>query len=299
MKKSFVVVLIFLLGTLWAGGERESGPLTLSFPKTISSIPLLELIEEFPQEYEGVEFTDHGLGLASLVSQDVDVLATGYILGLKRALSAGDVAHFQTYVWGVASLVTKEPLVSLSQLSGGTLVLPFRDSPLDLQYRALLEKEGLTDQVEIQYAPFPQAAALLAQGQVQGAVLVEPIASRMVVSSQGYRLQTVTQGWADLTSGDPRSPQVSLFVLQEKRGDPALSLFLKRLRATVQNIRDNPQSYGEKYSEYFQLPSQVIVLALENTWIELLPGAEASHLIQSYGQFLQLGDLPQGFFLEF
>ena len=177
-----VVFLMVFVVSAFGSGNTVTAPenadidqVSLLYPRAVASIPILALIEDHADDYTGEFFTDHPQALAQLVSGQTDVLATGFTVGYNRYRSAGDVVHLVTPVWGVSALMTAQPIDTIADLAGGVVYAPFEGSPIDVYLNAVFAEAGVGDAVQIAYAPFPQAAGLLVQGQADAAMLVEPI----------------------------------------------------------------------------------------------------------------------------
>ncbi len=249
-----------------------TAPVMLLYPRSVSSIPLLALKDAYPGEYEGEFFSDHPQSLARLINGEVDVLATGFVVGYKRHQSAGDIVHLLTAVWGVSALMTAEPMETIDDLAGSTVYAPFEGSPIDLYLKAVLQEAGLREDVEIEYAPFPQAAALLAQGKADAAVLVEPIASKVEMAGQAYRLEN----------------------LEER--STAFSLMAERLRRIVDDINGRPGYYAERYDGDLRFPRPVLQKALENALFDAASRDETVVIIEQYTEALGMANPDPGFY---
>lgn len=290
----------FAAGTGEAATEDATPVLELRYPTSVSSVPLLALLEQYPGDYSGAFFTDHPQALAQLVSGEIDVLATGFSVGLSRYTSAGDLVHLMTPVWGASAFMAARPVSSIAEISGGTVYAPFAGSPIDIYLQASLDQAGASDSVEIAYAPFPQAAALLSEGKATGAVLVEPLATTLELSGRAYRVENLHDGWARLTDGEPRSPQVSLFVTGDfLRGNRTeLALLVGRLEALVAAVAAEPEAYAARFSEALGVPAPVLQTALANTLFDS-PTMEASRqIITQYARVMELEPPGDDFYAE-
>lgn len=271
--------------------------LVLSYPRSVSSIPILALMAEHPEDYTGTFFTDHPQALAQLVNGQTDVLATGFSVGYSRFRSVGDVVHIMTPVWGVSALMTAEDVESIQDLAGGVVYAPFEGSPIDVYLKAILEDAGVRDQVEIEYAPFPQASALLVQGRADAAVLVEPLASKLETDGTAYRLQNLHEGW-ERVSGEERSPQVSFFATTTgmQAIEAEVAVLAERLEELVDAVAEDPAFYAQAFAEDIGFPVPVVERALENTLFDTPDSAETRSLIEEYTGFMDLGTPTDSFY---
>ncbi len=308
MKKLTISIFSLLLlagaADLFARGADESSdasaetrPLTILYPQSVSSIPMLMVIEGYPNDYSGEFFTDHPQALAQLLQGEIDLLSTGYSVGLNRFNAAGDIRLLATPVWSVSALMTAEPIDSLADLAGGTVYSPFEGSPIDIYLNGIFSEAGLTGQVEIAYAPFPQSAGLLAQKKIDAAVLVEPLASKLEIAGAAYRFENLYEGWARVTGGEPRSPQVSVFARASTVDENAasLALFQERYAKAVEAVAADPAGAAAHFAEELGFPVPVVQKALENTLFEMPADAEVKAILESYSRAIGI-ESPAGSF---
>lgn len=300
-----MMLLLVVSGAL-ATGDRETATtgsedldtIVILYPQTVSSIPILALIDQYPHEYAGVAISDHTQALAELISGGADLLASGFAVGFSRYQSAGDLVLVAVPVWGASALMTAEKIGSLADLSGGTIYAPFEGSPIDLHLKAILALDGLTNQVEIAYAPFPQAAALLTEGRAEAAFLVEPIASRLELAGNASRLENVQDGWARLSGGEPRSPQVALFATTSRveQLGARVELLTNRLAAQVEAVTAAPAEFAQRYAEALGFPVHIVRRAIENTLFDLPSPELTRELVDSYARIMDLPSAGADFF---
>lgn len=303
IRRAMTLVGIFLVcgaaTGAWASAvAEESAPVTIRYPQSVSSIPVLALVEDYPEEYSGEFFADHPQALAQLITGETDLLVTGFSVGYSRSQAAGDLVHIATPVWGASAIMVRPDISDIGELAGGTIYAPFEGSPIDLTLRAILQRAGLGDEVEIAYAPFPQAVAILVQGNAEAAVLVEPLASKLEIDGSAHRLMNLTDGWAEVTGGEPRSPQVSVFARRDwARNQPVeVARFTERLADYVEALRDDPAAWALRYAPVLGFPAAVVERAIRNTWFET-PGTKTTRqIITVYTRELSLTPPDQAFF---
>ncbi|HTP57401.1 MAG TPA: ABC transporter substrate-binding protein, partial [Spirochaetia bacterium] len=213
----FLCLALLVSVSIGHGAVRSTGRLRILVPATTSALPFLKIAQEnaVPDADIQVEiFTNHAQALAVLLRGDAELLLSGTSQGWENRLDGSPIVMVDTGVWGLASLVGRDPrITSFSSLKGRKLSLPFPGSPLDFQTRALLSHAGLDPDrdVSISYGPFAQSVARVLSGQVDAAALPEPLATSVVGGNGLLRLVDFPKAWAELNNGDSRSPQVSLF----------------------------------------------------------------------------------------
>ncbi len=284
--KKIVNILFIPLWILTLASGLSSQDIKILVPRTLSSLPALELRDQVIQNQKiQVEiFDDHALAMAALVSGNADILMTGFSTGLSRFLSTGDIQHLATPVWGVSSLVAMDPdLKTLREFKGLTIMVPFAGSPLEVQLKVLLEKEGLLGQVKIDYAPIAQQIPLLIQKKAAGICVPEPLVSRLISGNKALQVFTFAQEWAGVNKGDPRSPQVSLFVKNTRAPNKAiLSQILILWSLALKELGTNPQETSVKFAPELQVTQDLILKGLSNTILELPDTTTTRALINGY-----------------
>lgn len=286
MTRMIPLSLLLIVTTLWGLGqeERPTGTLRIAVPRTVSSAPFFVLQDTIVQGHrvEVEIYDDHPLALTEFLAGRYDVLFTGYQLGLGRWEADRGVRHLGTVVWGVSSLVVTNPsLQGIASLAGKRVLVPFAGSPLEVQLKALLRGAGILDRVTIDYSPITQMPALLLQGRADAICVPEPIVSRLESQGQARALFSFASEWGRLT-GDPRSPQVSLFVRSADL--PARLELFQELRALIKQRAEGlfRDADVERIAQRLELPPALIVRALGNTLFGLPDNPTQLRLLQGY-----------------
>jgi hypothetical protein len=264
------IVCILIFASSCAGKNNPEKTVRISVPFSVSSIPVLNLNGK---EVSGLMITttvfqDHSITLAEFLKGDIDILMTGFTQGTSAYSGNKDVRHIATIVWGVSSLMVRDKSIkNISGLSGKTVIVPFAKSPLDLQLRAILKNKKMTSAVTIEYGPPQQAVALLLSGKTDAVAVPEPIASQLEDDGKAIRLFQFRNEWAEVTNGDTRSPQVSLFAMNKWAGKhtKAIDGLLKMIGETVKETNSDPVHFAELYANRFNLTRGVINTGLANT----------------------------------
>ena len=319
-KTTAIDIFVLLLGAMIVLGSPRAGceepyPATLKIlaPASNSALPLLVLAATDPIEKVDIQteiMLGHPQALAALFRGEADLLFTGTSQGWESYLDGGPLVMVNTGVWGVSYLIGSPDaprIESLAGLAGKRIALPFPGSPLDFQTRYLLEKEGIDPDrdLSISYSPPPQTAALLKKGQIDAAPLPEPLASQLVIGQGLPRLLDYKQLWAAVSGGDPRSPQVSLFVTAGFAGGhrELLAELILAWRQASQQVIEDPAGTAAGYAEVLGFPQEVVRSSIGNT-LFYVPTVEENRrrVVEYYGQVKgylpgKRGDLQADFFL--
>ncbi len=217
-------------------------------------------------------FTDHIMSMAEFVRGDFELLLTGFTLGVSYYFENNDIYLAATPVWGVSSLVTLDPEIkTLQDLGGKTILVPFAKSPLDLQFKYILEQYNLLDAVNIEYAAIGQAVPLLLAGEADGICVPEPLASKLILKNNASSVFKFTEEWGKVNNGEVASPQVSIFVKKnfaDKYPD-FIKQVIGKIDEKITEIENNASIYAEKYAEIFELPVDVMNLGIANTLFKI------------------------------
>jgi len=269
-------------------------------PRSTSSLPLLLLADRDP--IPGVDlraeiFINHAQALAALIRGDVEALLTGTSQGWENYLGGGPLVMVATGVWGVSYLVgsPKAPEIrGLRDLRGRRIALPFPGAPLDFQTRYLLRKAGLDPDrdLEILYSPFGQTVPLLVNGRIDAAPLPEPLATSLVEGRGLRRLVDFQEAWAEAT-GDPRSPQVSLFVTRKTASlrRELLVRLMEEWRRSSRRVSEEASEVAGRYAEVLGMPPEIVARSIPYTLFEVPELRENRRRVEEYYELLR-GFLP-------
>lgn len=263
--------------------------ITILAPQSTSSLPLLQLAADDP--LPGVDiradtFVNHPQALARLLKGDVDFLFTGTSQGWNNYLDGGPMVLINTGVWGVSYLIGRdESITSLADLKGKKLALPFPGAPLDFQTRYMLKEAGLDPDrdVEISYSPFPQTVPKLLADQIDAAPLPEPLATKLVKGQGLRRIVDFQAAWAAVT-GDPKSPQVSLFATKDGIAGQTemIATLVDAWRAATTKVQENPDDAAAQFAETLDVPAPLVAQAIQHTLFWLPSFADNQQRVLAY-----------------
>jgi ABC-type nitrate/sulfonate/bicarbonate transport system substrate-binding protein len=216
------------------------------------------------------QFLAHAQALAILLRGEADLLVTGTSQGWENRLGGSPIVIVDTGIWGVSSLVGRDPSIrSSADLKGKKIALPFPGSPLDLQTRSILARENIDPDrdLTISYGPFPQSIARLVAGQIDAAALPEPLATTAVREKGLLRLFAYADAWARATGGDRMSPQVSLFATESfLRSHAALMPpLIEAWRKASAAVEADPAATASRFASAMSSDPAVLEEAVRNT----------------------------------
>jgi NitT/TauT family transport system substrate-binding protein len=307
-----VLLLLSLLASGLAAQERT--PVRILVPQSTAGLPLMRLAAEGGPAGRVLRcevYLGHPQALALLLRGEADLLLSGTSQGWENYLAGGPLVLVNTGVWGISSLIGAPgsgPIRSLAELAGKRIALPFPGSPLDFQTRCMLARAGLDPErsVRLAYFAFSQSMALLLKGQLDAAPFPEPQATLLVKSQHLPRLLEYSRAWADLSGGDPRSPQLSLFATRDwvRRNASLLRELESGWRRASEEATADPAGTAREGAAPLGFPAGLLEKAIGFTlfWV---PGQEENHRrVVEYYQTVKAylpgerGELGRDFFLE-
>ncbi len=198
---------------------------------------------------------------------------------------------------GLLYVMAKEGAVEngLAGLAGKSLAVPFPNDTPDFVIRALLEREGLTDQVELSTPATPmEAAQMLLAGRVDAAVLAEPVATvaTMRAKQAGASLARVVdlqEAWGAVTGLGPIVPQAGLAVTKafsESHGDLIEPLHAALVAATA-DVLANPQVAGAAAAEALEMPAPMLAASIPHCNLTATKATEARAPLEAMFELMQ------------
>jgi NitT/TauT family transport system substrate-binding protein len=291
--------------------DRQTATMRFLVPQTTAALPFLAMAEDQP--IPGITlkvefFANHAQALALLLRGEVDLLLSGTSQGWENRLDGSPIIMIDTGVWGLSSLVGRDPSIKgFADLKGKRVAVPFPGSPLDFQSRALLAFEKLDPDrdLTISYGPFAQSVQRLVAGQLDAVALPEPMATTVVKNNGLLRLIEYSTAWARLTGGDRRSPQVSLFAMTTYATDHAREIagVVAAWDAASRAVTADPAAAAARFSVALATDPAILEEATRNTLL-VVPGAAENRTrvlayYQAVAKYLPAGPRPldERFFL--
>jgi len=296
----------FFLVLLPGPASADSGaaaPVRILVSQTTAALPFLEMARDgVPGLDLHVDFfVNHAQALAMLLRGESDLLLSGTSQGWENRLDGSPLVMLDTGVWGVSSLVGKDPsLKGFADLKGRRLAVPFPGSPLDFQTRALLAFDKLDPDkdVTISFGPFAQSVQRLIAGQLDAAALPEPLATMVVKKNGLRRIVQYADAWGRLTGGDRESPQVSLFSTEEwaRTHAAVVSSVIGAWRSASAAVSADPQKAAAAFSSTIAVEPAILAEATRNTLLDVpSPADNKTRVLAYYGavsRYLPAGPRP-------
>ena len=301
-----IALALGLMLTLVAGCAPKEEPvtrmpkLTLVTPPGPMAIPLAYItvndklsavaeetelvIWENPDQLKAIVAGNQG----DFVTLPSNAAATFYNKGLGGQLL--DIS-----VWNILYVISSDSTIeSLADVQGQKIVVPFKGSMPDLLYQYVCTKQGLDpfNDFDLQYAATPQQAAqMLLSGEVNHAVLTEPLVTMVLLQTKGsdrplYRAARFETEWANATGGASKTPIAGTIALASVQDKPeVINEFLKQYALATEWMLAHPDEAGALMED--QLPelgfkAKPMAASLQDITWEFVPAQDARQDVELF-----------------
>ncbi len=187
MKKFLNIVFLVLL-ILFVGCQKKSvdkdvvseavPKINILLPQPPSSLPLYLALKDNPG-FSLDFFLNHSQANAKFLRGDAKLLLTGISVANSFSKQGVEFDLLSSQIDNLTHLVSNREINSLSDIRGQTIVFPFADSPMELLFLAIAEKNELVKDTDyfVRYLPFASSLQLLQQDSELLVWLPEPFAS--------------------------------------------------------------------------------------------------------------------------
>ena len=289
MKNGIAAVIVsFLFIACGAGFAAEDRPLVLVSPGplALSAVGMAESgsvrVELWKTQEEAV---------SRLIAGDAAAVVLPTPLGARLAEKA-DVVLLGVLRQRLFYLLSRDADTDLKKLKGGSiLVAQGRGTMLDSILRSVLLDAGLEPDrdVQLSYAPAPEAAALYKEGKVTAAALPEPFATLAAGGAPALDLQAL---WIAGTSGVlPDLPGAGLFCLRpfvQDRPQEA-ALLVRGLEESVARYTEDQEKTCDRVEELFGFKAAIFKNALPRLKIGFESAQNASADVGALLERLRVG----------
>jgi NitT/TauT family transport system substrate-binding protein len=193
-------------------------------------------------------------------------------------------------VWGILHVLTNRPeWESWDDLRGARIAIPIKGNMPDTVFGTLAARAGLDVEGAVTakyFDSYVAAAAALSAGEVDAAVLPEPVATASIEGGSGVaRMLDLQIEWGRLTGGAPRFPQAGAVaataLLQSSHGaGDIIAAAIGDALAWMDGDPDAAAALGEPYLG--GLPRYVIAASLRQSRGEMKVAAEARPELEAF-----------------
>jgi len=185
--RKLLIILIIILTLLAVGCKQESktegksmglGQFTVLLPQTPSSLPVYLALKDNPM-FSIEFFLNHSQANAKFLRGDANLLLTGITVANSFSDQGVEFNLISSQVDNLTHLVSNKDINKIEDIRKQTLVFPFANSPMELLFTAIAEKNNLYKDKDysVRYNTFDTSLQLLHQGSDFLVWLPEPFAS--------------------------------------------------------------------------------------------------------------------------
>jgi NitT/TauT family transport system substrate-binding protein len=306
-----VVIVAILAGTLiptvTAQSDEKLDRLVLVGPPGPMSIPLAYLVvndklADVADEVELVIWENQDQLRALIAGEQADFVTMPSNNAAIFYNNDLDVQLLDISVWNALFGVSADAeITSLADAAGRKLVIPFQGSIPDLLYQYVTtaqELDPLAD-FELIYAPNPQQAAqMLISGQVDLAILPEPLTTAAILQTKDndaplHRVFDMGAEWIAVTDGETKTAIAGTVALSRVQDKPdVIATFSREYELALDWMLANPAEAGQMAEENLSdlgFKAGPVAQALQNITWDYVLAAEARADIETF--FTALAEL--------
>ncbi len=265
MKKLTALILIACMAAaLFAGcGTKATTPAnigTLQGPTGMGMVTLMG--DEFSSKYNITIESAPDAVVGKIINGELDIAAVP--VNLAATLynkTEGNIMMIAVNTLGVLYVLEDgETVNSMADLAGKTLYATGQGSTPEYMLSYLLEKNGLTDSVTVEYkAEHSELATLMASGEVKLGMLPEPNVTATMAKNENLRVALdLTKEWKDAAGVEPVQGCIVVRKDYFEQNQAAVRLFLKEYEAAVNYTKANQAETAALMEKYGIIGSAAI-----------------------------------------
>ena len=315
----FVAVMILIFAASCADTENpdvaspsspeQSGPMkigVLNGPTGLSAIGMYKNneagtgMQEYVISFSGAP--DELVG--KLTSGEVDVAAVPpNLASIIYNKTGGNIQVLANNAKGVLYIVTNGDIIKrISDLKGKTIFATGQGSIPEYVLQFILEKNGLADDVSVEFkGEHSQLATLVAAGEIEVALLPEPFVTNVMMKNGDLiKALDITQEWeaACTIAGIADNQLVMSSIIAKKdyaaKNRERINIFLDEYSESIQYVNNNPKEAAQYLEEkgLLGMTAAVAEKAIPNSNMILIRGAEMKKMTNSFLSIMLLAN-PQ------
>ena len=265
MKKLTALILIACMAAaLFAGcGTKATTPAnigTLQGPTGMGMVTLMG--DEFSSKYNITIESAPDAVVGKIINGELDIAAVP--VNLAATLynkTEGNIMMIAVNTLGVLYVLEDgETVNSMADLAGKTLYATGQGSTPEYMLSYLLEKNGLTDSVTVEYkAEHSELATLMASGEVKLGMLPEPNVTATMAKNENLRVALdLTKEWKDAAGVEPVQGCIVVRKDYFEQNQAVVRLFLKEYEAAVNYTKANQAETAALMEKYGIIGSAAI-----------------------------------------
>ncbi len=309
IKFCFVIFVLFysLIAFSAQNAEKVSKKIRLAGPAAVVSYPLMVMthqqqLENFGIELEFVRWKNPDQLRAMVIGEQVDfsampsnLAATFYNRGHKLSL-------INISVWNIMSIVSRASKInktdSLGELVGQEIVVPFKNDMPSIVLKQLLKAQLAERAKQVVIRPshnLASAAQVLLAGQVDHALLIEPLTSIVLFQNKQQGKSdlvasvNISEQWQKTFPQSPKLPQAG--IIANITVNENLEL-VKKVRQAYKSsalwCQKNLSACADLVRNFLpKMPKQALITAIDNTGLRAIDAKDAQGDLESFYRLLE------------
>ena len=262
-----------------------------------TSLGMLKLMEgdEAETTANDYEFTLAGAAdeiVGKIVSGELDIAAVPTNVGAtlyKKTEGGVQLAALNTL--GVLYILENgDSIQSIEDLAGKSMVATGQGSTPEYALNMILEKNGLTDSVTVEYkAEHSEVPPMLLSGEASIALLPQPFVTSVLSQNENIRVALdVTEEWNKAVEGASDLTMGCVIVRKEfaENNKEALDAFLDEYKESVDYVNANPEEAAQISEKFDIIKAAVAAKAIPECNIVFIEGEEMQKIASGCLQVL-------------
>ncbi|MCF4115106.1 MULTISPECIES: ABC transporter substrate-binding protein [Dethiosulfovibrio] len=290
------VTMVFLMVASGYSEEKGTFLITVGTPKAPPALPLLYMMENNTLGDEvriKLDFWSEAETLIAMVQDKKHHFLAFPLTVMSKLYNKGlDVRLLNVNTWGVTYFITTDrEFRSWSDLRGKDVYVNLKSSPPDVFTRCFLEEAGLDPEkdVNIVYASMPEVAAMIASGRAEYATLIEPMATKVLMSNPKARVgASFEEEWRRINKNDSRIPNAGMGVMGDfaKKNPDLVEDFQKGYEEGLIWTLEHPEEAGKLAEKYLALDGELLTRAIPSMGLHFEDAMEAKADLDLFFGFL-------------
>lgn len=230
--------------------------------------------------------------VAKIASGELDIAAVPTNVGATLyKKTEGDVQLAALNTLGVLYILENgESVQSVADLAGKSIVATGQGSTPEYALNLILEKNGLTDSVTVEYkSEHSEVPPMLLSGEASIAMLPQPFVTSVLTQNETIRVALdVTEEWNKAVNGESDLTMGCVVVRREfaENNPKALNAFLDEYQASVEAVNADPAAAAQISEKFDIIKAAVAEKAIPECNIVFIEGDEMQRIASGCLQVL-------------
>lgn len=320
MKKYYAIAFLgcFLAAALCAGGKTESDTaksttaatssgkaaytVRVAVPANAPAICIAKMAadnavftDEAATEYEVLQAPD--TLQARIISGEADIAIVPSNLSAVLYAKGAGIRFAGAVVWGILYGIAAEPVQSIEDLRGKTVITFGRGLTPDITVRELLNAYGLTPDKDVTFnyvQSGQEAATAFISGKASFVILPEPMVSMVLTKKPEAKVfLDVQSAWKEKLGGDSSYPQAVVVVQKSliENHPEYIKGFLTELEKSIIWAKENPLQAGEATAQIQKgIQAPLVAKGISRMNMQFVDAARTRPALERYFSILYKAD---------